>query len=295
MHLSVHHDSIFSADARNDRAQSAKQGPERHGANGYFVLLVDHQDVALALVVADGRIGHQQRVIASASRHAQPGKGAWGQPSRFVLQNAAHAHRARRRIDVVVDEIDDPFMGKTGFVFKLDKAWYPSVSRAEQFSFLGEFLVLQHRMFVDVDIAIDRGYRLDRRQRRGLTRAAVDQIANRHFFVTDAPINRRQDPAPFQVQPRRFHRGLCGSDRRRGLFHDGVGIVHVLLRDGADIVFLQSQQAAECHFGDGQRGLGLLSVGLFGVEVGLERPIVDHGQHISPLDDGPFLERHLDD
>ena len=62
-----------------------------HWADRYFIVLVHDQHVLLALVVADGGVGHQHRVIAPAARHAsseQTGRGS-AFPIRFSKRPAS--------------------------------------------------------------------------------------------------------------------------------------------------------------------------------------------------------------
>ena len=171
MHLPVDHDAIFRSDAGNDRSQSAEKRTDTTGRTAHFVFFIDHQHIALALVVANRRIWHENRVIAPASRHRQPGKQARDEFARFIFQNSANPHRAGRRIDMVVDKIDHAFVRKAGFVSQLNVARHLAIACAEQRSFLGELLIFQHRVFIDVDIAIDRRDRLHGGQQRHLAHA----------------------------------------------------------------------------------------------------------------------------
>jgi hypothetical protein len=102
---------------------------------------------------------------------------------------------------MVVNEVNVALMRESDFIGKRHVTRNFAAEGAADFFLKGELLVFQHRILIDINVAIHRCDRLNGRQYRCLSRSAVHEVADRHQLVADTAIDWRQNPAPFQIQP----------------------------------------------------------------------------------------------
>lgn len=113
---SVDNNAVARGKALKNHTQPVLQGSQPDGTKDDFILAVDHIDEFLALVSSDGPIGHQERRVRIAERDADSGEQTRRHFAALWLifgvgEHAAQSNRACRRVDAVVDEVDDPFLG----------------------------------------------------------------------------------------------------------------------------------------------------------------------------------------
>ncbi len=99
----------------------------------------------------------------------------------FVVEHGARANRAGARIELVVDEIDVPWMRKAVFVGEADVDRIRRVARTRARAGARHRVVSEICVLVAVEVHVDRIDGDDRRQQRAAAVAAGDEIAARHF------------------------------------------------------------------------------------------------------------------
>ena len=101
---------------------SPNSAPSSTGRTDDLVVLVHDEHVPLALVVADGRVGHEQRVIPPAARHSHAAKKPGVEQPVWFFSTPRTRIVPVVGIDVVVDEVDDAFVREARFVAELRRS-----------------------------------------------------------------------------------------------------------------------------------------------------------------------------
>ena len=148
-----------------------------------------------------------------------------------IGKHPAHQDAAGRGVILVVDEVDRPLVWKAilalerhgdrnsrVLVGELDLALVNGLAGAQQGG-------LVH---LEVDV-----HRVDRNDRGEEGLVLVDQVALGEIIAADLPVDRRDDPGEFVIQPGDLHGLLHGLHPRVGLVDDGLLLVELLLADRA--------------------------------------------------------------
>ncbi len=169
-----------------------------------------------------------------AAGDTEAGEIAGDEVAVLIIEDAADAFGSCASIDVVIDEIDEAFVGEMGFISKFDIAGHFSAAGAGEFSFGGEFLIFECGVFVDIDIAIHGVDGLDGGEEGGGgAGAAVDEVADGDEFIADAAVDGGEDAAPFEIEPGGFDGGFRGGDDSDGLIDFGFSLIDFLLCGGS--------------------------------------------------------------
>lgn len=121
--------------------------------------------------------------------------------------------------------------------------------------------------------------------------AGVHQIARIDLPQTHDALDRRRDVTKAQVQLCRFHRRVVPRDRRKQMIYQRLLGVDLLTR--CKIPLRQRAVARQVLPGVDKVRLVLAFLRRRRVERGLERPRIDHRQHVALLHLLPLGRRHL--
>src|SRR5579859_3303523 len=116
----VDHDDVAGFQAFPDDAQTVDHAPEFYLAVFDLIVGTEQQYVFLALVGIHGTVFDQDRRIFSTGEELYARKQAGGEPTLLVLQHGARPDGAGLGIQLIVDEIDRPGMGKSLLIGQSD-------------------------------------------------------------------------------------------------------------------------------------------------------------------------------
>src|SRR6185503_131874 len=100
------HDPLARREALRHDAQALRLGAQAHLAPGHLVVGAHHHHEALALVRPDRALADEDRGLGLHAAHAHAGELPRHEVPVRVLEDRAHAHRPRPRVDLVVHELE---------------------------------------------------------------------------------------------------------------------------------------------------------------------------------------------
>ncbi len=231
------------------------------------IVRVDDEDIATALVGADGLLGHEHGVDL-AKRHMHADEIARQKPETLVLENAAHIQRAGRWIDIRCDIVDHAFVRKVAICLQRDLDGHLANDVR------GGDAVLRHRgadclhvMLADGEIHPDRVELVDRCELG--RRIGADEFADRDETLRHSAIERRRNLRITGIDLRLLKIGLVLLDRSLIDVTVCARLVEICLR--RDLPRDERLLAAELYrglqklrFGAVKRGLRLIHLQLVG-------------------------------
>ena len=124
-------------------------------------------------------------------------------------------------------------MGKSRFIGQAEIEGDVHLARTGALPVTPEAGVFEIRALIHIEIAVDRVERDDPGQQRGVCRAAIDEVPDRHKFAADLAADGGLHLGEFDVELRRFDGGARRLAGFLGLALVGSPRVHFLLGDGA--------------------------------------------------------------
>ena len=128
------------------------------------------------------QIGNQDRLVRAAARQAQPREQSRREEKSGLRKDRPAAHRARVRVEAVVDEIHVALVRKLRlFIGQREVDRVLDVARAGPLPAPASRAYFRNADSSASKVAVDRVERDDRRQQRRVGRAAADQVAFGHL------------------------------------------------------------------------------------------------------------------
>ena len=172
------HHAVVGLQPFLDHAERAVELPGRTLRCSTDVVLVHDQHVAAALVAALRSVGHEYSVLLLLDGHPDAHEEAGQQHAVGIGDDAAHGERTGRLVDGGRGVVEIALVRIAVLGLQADLHRKPRQIGRAHAAAAGFGAHLQHVLFVDVEVYIDRIERDDGRQLR--RRGRADEFADRH-------------------------------------------------------------------------------------------------------------------
>ncbi len=207
-----------------------------------------------------------------------------------IIEDRAHRYGARARIELIVDEIEAPFVRKAVLPFQPHFDRNAGLAIERHLSFVDRPTHAERRALVDFAIGVDRVQRHDAGQDRLIL---GDDIAKRHIVAAHLADDRGEDLRVSQVQLVQFQARLRSAHGGIRLVHGGLVLVELLKTHRASSDFECGLVPRVVRLGQFRSCLVEVQLPLGLVKLRLIWPRIDLGQLVSHLHFRTFSERQL--